>query len=76
MKLILEPTSKVVEINGVPTRIWEGNTEGGVPVEAFITRVAVPTNQPEAVREQFRQALTQVRPPSAATEAYPLRMTL
>ena len=41
MKLILENTSKLVELNGVPARIWEGKTESGIACHAFITRVAV-----------------------------------
>jgi hypothetical protein len=43
LKLILENTSKIVELNGVPARVWEGKTESGIACHAFITRVAVAT---------------------------------
>ena len=48
VKLQIESTSKVVEFNGVPARIWEGHTESGIPVHCFITRIAV---EFEIVRE-------------------------
>jgi hypothetical protein len=38
-------TTKVVEINGVPARLWEGTTEGGSKVLAFVTRLAVPNGE-------------------------------
>ena len=46
MKLTLQSTTDTgtVEVNGaqVPARIWLGKTESGIPVVAFITRLAVP----------------------------------
>ena len=42
MKVTLESTTKIVELNGVQARIWEGTTEGGIRVHAFITRIAAP----------------------------------
>lgn len=42
MEIQLHNTSKIVHINGVPARIWEGHTAKGVRILAFITRVAVP----------------------------------
>jgi hypothetical protein len=41
MKITLESTAKIVEFNGLPARIWEGKTEGGIACHAFITRIAV-----------------------------------
>ncbi len=56
MKLILESTSEVGTITvgdcSVPTRIWQGTTESGVRVLAFITRIAAPDGaDPEVLRE-------------------------
>lgn len=48
MKVTVESTPKIVEINGVPARVWQGQTEGGIPVIAFLTRIA-------AERDQVRQ---------------------
>jgi hypothetical protein len=46
MKVTLESTSKIVTLLAsggisVPSRVWEGHTEGGVPCHAYITRIAV-----------------------------------
>jgi hypothetical protein len=74
MKLIIESTSKVVELNGVPARIWEGKTESGIKVHCFITRVA--HDKDETRTEQFRQELQETRTPSTEMQAYPLRLIL
>lgn len=73
MKVTLHNTSKIVELNGVPARIWEGETESGIPVHAFITRICVATDQNN---EQFEKELTETRPPSAEVAVYPLRLIL
>lgn len=76
MKITIETTSKIVDLDGVPARIWEGTTESGIPVHCFITRIAI-NKDDEAANEQFRRELAEVRPPSADVEkAYPLRMVL
>jgi len=45
VKLILEPTDKIVELRigdaVVPARIWQGESDAGIEVHAYITRVAV-----------------------------------
>ena len=73
MKAILESTSKMVTMNGVPCRIWEGVSDGGVPFLAFITRVAVKL---DADNSQFEKELKETKSPSAEAQAYPLRMIL
>ncbi len=73
MTIILISTSKIVELNGVPARVWEGTTASGIPVHAFITRVAVDR---EADNSQFEAELKETRAPSADVAAYPLRMVL
>lgn len=73
MKIIIESTAKIVELNGVPARIWEGTTESGIPVHAFITRIAAPVT---ADLEQFERELQACRAPSLDVQAYPLRLLL
>lgn len=73
MKIIVENTTKIVKLNGVDARVWEGQTDSGIPVHVFITRVAVAE---EANRSQFEQELQECRPPSAVVSAYPMRMIL
>lgn len=41
MKIELHSTSQIVTLNGVQCRVWEGRTKGGVPITAFVARVAV-----------------------------------
>lgn len=77
--MTIESTSKVVtlEVDGseVPARIWEGETESGVRVHCYVTRIATDDQRPE-VHERFRRELAETRAPSAAVQAIPLRMIL
>lgn len=75
MKIELHSTTKIVEINGVPARIWEGSGPGGVPVHAFITRLGVPEGADHA---EFQRELEQHAPPSVDVAMYPpyLRIAL
>jgi len=73
MKVTLESTTRIVEIAGVPGRVWEGHTESGIPVIAVITRVAVHQSQ----HTEFETELRECRAPSdAAVQAIPLRLIL
>jgi hypothetical protein len=77
MRITIENTSKVVTltIEGAPVsaRIWEGFTESGIPVHCYITRIAVHKSEDAS---QFDAELREIKPPSAAVEAIPLRMIL
>jgi hypothetical protein len=73
MKITVENTSKIVELNGVPARIWEGHTDSGIPVHCYVTRIAVAN---KADISQFEAELYEVRAPSADLEAIPLRLIL
>lgn len=73
MIVTLVSTEKVVEINGVPARIWEGTTSSGIKCHAFITRIAVSKDQDTT---QFERELQQQSAPSAAIDSYPLKMIL
>ncbi len=73
MRITIESTSQIVDLNGVPARIWEGHTETGIPVHAFLTRIAVAQEADEA---QFQRELTECRAPSREVRPYPGRMVL
>jgi hypothetical protein len=78
MTVTLHATTKIVELQTtdgrVPARIWEGTTESGIAVHAFITRVAVDRAEDTS---QFERELLEQRAPSAAiSAAYPLRLVL
>ena len=78
MKLIIKNTSKAVTLNGLPARIWEGETSTGIPVHCYITRVAVHESllKDVSVARQFESELAEQQKPSAEIEAIPLRIIL
>lgn len=79
MKLMLNPTTKIVEIEypdragTVPARVWEGCTESGIAVTALMTRVAVKNTDDTA---EFEAQLSVCRPPSTYVDAWPNRLVL
>lgn len=73
MKIAITSTTKMVQVNGVPARIWEGHTESGIPVHCYMTRIGVPVDQPQ---EQFVRELQEHQAPSAEVAAIPLRLIL
>lgn len=81
MKIILESTDKIVRLalddgNEVPARIWQGQTESGIEVHAYITRVAVKNGQAAEAYRQFECELVehvQMRPD---VQGIPLRLIL
>ena len=79
MKVTIENTSKIVTLNGVPARCWEGKTESGIPVTMFVTRIMVDNKKVEHLRSamiDFEKELQQVAAPSAELEVIPLRMLI
>ena len=67
MKITLENTSRFDTICGLQCRLWEGTTEKGVQVFAFIPVVAVATS---AEQYDFENELREVKPkePSAMAQ--------
>ena len=74
MKITIESTTKIVNLNGVPARVWEGKTESGIKVHTFITRIAV--DKEEKRIDEFENELQQQRQPSTEIESYPLKIIL
>lgn len=71
MRVTLESTEQLVTLNGVPARVWEGETASGVRVHALIARVGVSAAESPATLEQFAAELVECRPPSREVrEAY------
>lgn len=79
MKITLESTTQITEITdiatgvAVPARLWEGETDSGVRVQALITRI-VP--DPKADSSQFDRELKLQRSPSTDFAPFPLRLIL
>lgn len=73
MIVTIESTDKIVTLNGVPARIWQGATESGVPCHCYITRIAVDKGEDTS---QFERELQEHAAPRAELEAIPMRMVL
>ncbi|MCR4332216.1 MAG: hypothetical protein NUV34_05860 [Sulfuricaulis sp.] len=74
MEVMLRSTDRIVKVNDVPARVWEGETESGIPVICLITRVAVPEGQDQT---QFKIELKEhVAPSAQAVQAFPLRFVI
>lgn len=76
MQITISNTSKVVELNGVPARAWEGETSSGVKVICFVSRIAVANEESKEVHEQFAKELSEVKAPSIELQKFPLRMII
>jgi hypothetical protein len=74
MKITIESTSKIVHLNGVPARIWEGQTASGIKCHCYITRIAIDKDETKA--NEFEKELNEQKVPSAEIEAIPLRMII
>lgn len=75
MKITIESTSKIVELNGVPSRIWEGQTESGIKVHCFVTRIGI--DEDELRMSEFEKQLKESRAPSPEIEKYyPIKLIL
>ena len=73
MEIQIQSTTKIVTVNGVPARIWEGHTASGIPCHCYITRIAVAKELDSA---EFDRELQEHRAPSVAAEAIPLSLIL
>jgi len=73
MQIKIQNTDKIVELSGVPARVWEGKTKSGIPVHCFITRISPQSNDNI---EDFERELMKTNAPSPEVAAYPLRLIL
>lgn len=73
--MTLESTAEIVELDGIPCRVWQGATGRGVPVTAFIPRVAV---QRDRDGSEFEAELIETAEPRAVDPSgpWPARMVL
>jgi hypothetical protein len=73
MKITIESTTRIVNVDGIDCRLWEGTTERGVKIECLIPRIAARGDQDLS---QFEAELKEQRAPSFRESAFPLRMLL
>jgi hypothetical protein len=75
MKLTLEPTATIDTIGRtISARIWEGHTDTGVPVKAWIA-VVQPQTDDEALLAAFAQRLKEV-PASRELTSFDIRLAI
>jgi hypothetical protein len=74
MKIAIESTTKIVMIDGLPARVWEGETESGIAVHCYITRISALAGEREL--SEFEKELVEHKAPSAEVAAIPLRLIL
>lgn len=72
MKIELTKTSQITHLNGVPVRVWEGKTEKGVEIVAFIARIAV---QKDKDCSELENELTETDCPKPK-QSWPMSMVL
>lgn len=73
MRLTMESTTKIITLNGVPARIWEGKTDSGIACHVYVTRIAVDRDEDSS---EFERELQEHRAPSPEIQAIPLRMII
>lgn len=73
MKLTLESTTRIDEVNGVPCRLWQGQTERGVQVHAYIAMVGVDRDDDAS---ELERDLKEHAQPRVEFGAIPLRFLL
>lgn len=76
MIVTLESTDKIVKINGIPQRIWEGTTNTGIKVHCFISRMGISIYESKENIAQFEKELTLQRTPSPEIDKIPTRLIL
>lgn len=74
MKIILQNTERIVDVNGIKSRLWEGVTEKGILIHCLIIRIAVNS---ESNHTEFEKELLSCSPPSAAGQAaFPVHLVV
>ena len=74
MKITLESTTQITQIDGVAARVWEGVTDTGIKIICLITAISVSEDESEATLQQFQNELQQIKPPT--TGLYTLSLIL
>lgn len=70
MKITIESTTRIVLVNGVPSRVWQGTTASGVEIGALVTRIGVAIlDQAGNVPEEFERELVEHAAPLPAAVA-------
>lgn len=66
MKITIEKTDELVELDFVQVRLWKGVTDAGTPCDVFVHRIAVHKDHDQ---NQFIEELREQPSPERAEEA-------
>ena len=70
MTITIHSTSQITKFNGIDCRVWEGETDKGIKLHAFIPRVCAKADQDLT---DFERDLQEHQPPTVAID---MRMIL
>ena len=73
MKVTLESTTKIVELNGIQCRVWQGETARGVPCHAYIPLIGA---DKDFDTSEFDADLQERVAPRPDLDVIPLRLLL
>ena len=73
MKIQIESTTQIVQMKGIPCRLWEGKSETGVKVMCWIATISVPENED---LHQFQNELRELTEPSFEAVKLSLRLVI
>lgn len=73
MEISIRNTTRIVQVNGIDCRVWEGVTASGIKVQCLIPRIAAIKGEDLS---EFERELQECLPPSPDVSAFPLRMIL
>jgi hypothetical protein len=59
VKLSLQPTGDIERVQGIPCRVWIGETDAGVPVKAWVA-IVQPQTHDEGQLAAFEAALKEM----------------
>ena len=68
MEAILRSTTRVLQVKGTPVRVWEGETETGIPIACLIAGVQ-PIN-PDDNRVVVAELASHDEPSEGAAQAF------
>ncbi len=74
MKITIESTTAIVDLNGEPVRVWQGATEKGLPIVVLVALVGV--ERAEDCAELERELLEQAPPRADVAELFPPGVSL
>jgi hypothetical protein len=55
MKITLDSTPKIVNVNGTRARVWEGTTASGIPIYAFVARIATDSTRGQELAAELSE---------------------